>query len=192
MNSVKYVNKLNSLTLTLAIIKPDVVAHPRRCQAIKQVMLDNKFYFVRSQEKQLLRSEAEIFYAIHKEKFFFNRLAGFMSSGPLSAHILARHDAIAHWRHLMGPTKTFRAKHDAPDSLRARFGLTDTRNATHGSDSPETAKIEMEFFFPDFNVDDWYRDQEPSFRSGNVKYCDEKNEHYIIKDVIDDKEFPDS
>ena len=50
----------------------------------------------------------------------------------------------------------------------------------------------MEFFFPDFNVDDWYRDQEPSFRSGNVKYCDEKNEHYIIKDVIDDKEFPDS
>ncbi len=106
MNSVKHVRNLE---LTLAIIKPDVVAHPRRCQEIKQVILENKFYFVRSQEKRLLRSEAERFYAIHKGRFFFNRLVGFMSSGPLSVHILARHDAIAHWRHLMGPTKTFRS-----------------------------------------------------------------------------------
>lgn len=54
-------------------------------------------------------------------------------SGPMRAYILAREDAIHHWRELMGPTKVFRARHTAPTTIRAQFGLTDTRNTTHGS-----------------------------------------------------------
>lgn len=54
-------------------------------------------------------------------------------SGPMRAYVLAREDAIRHWRELMGPTKVFRARHTSPNSIRAQFGLTDTRNTTHGS-----------------------------------------------------------
>lgn len=54
-------------------------------------------------------------------------------SGPMRAYVLAREDAIRHWRDLMGPTKVFRARHTSPASIRAQFGLTDTRNTTHGS-----------------------------------------------------------
>lgn len=54
-------------------------------------------------------------------------------SGPMRAYILAREDAIRHWRELMGPTKVFRARHTSPTTIRAQFGLTDTRNTTHGS-----------------------------------------------------------
>ncbi|XP_038057366.1 nucleoside diphosphate kinase 6-like [Patiria miniata] len=180
-------NLLQKLQLTLAIIKPDVVAHPHRLKEVKQLILNNNFYFVRSQERRLQRKIVEQFYAEHKGRFFFNRLVGFMSSGPISVHILAREDAIAKWREAMGPTKTFRAKHEVPDSIRARFGLTDTRNATHGSDSAETARKEMTFFFPDFDIDDWYQNQEPSFRTGQVTFCERRTLHYVAKMEIENR-----
>lgn len=167
------------LELTLAVIKPDVVAHPHKLQDIKDIILRNNFLFVRSKIVRWNRNDAELFYQEHKGRFFYNRLVGFMSSGPMSVHILAREAAISHWRELMGPTKTLSAKHVAPTSLRARFGLTDTRNATHGSDSRETAAKEIAFFFPEFCVHDWYEKDEPTFRTGPVLYKPEENLHVI-------------
>ena len=78
-----------------------------------------------------------------------------MSSGPLWALILAKPDAIAAWRRLMGPTKVYRGVYTEPESLRALFGLTDTRNGLHGSDSPESAVREIGFFFPEFDAAEW-------------------------------------
>ncbi|XP_033110331.1 nucleoside diphosphate kinase 6-like [Anneissia japonica] len=165
------------LELTLAVIKPDIVAHPHRHYAIKDIILSNNFYFIRSKVLKWNRDRAQEFYREHKGKFFYNRLVEFMSSGPMSAHILAREGAIAHWRKLMGPTKTFQARHKMTDSIRGTYGLTDTRNATHGSDSPESARKEIAFFYPDFNVDHWYKRQEHLYRTQNVVYCKETGLH---------------
>ncbi|OWF44398.1 Nucleoside diphosphate kinase 6 [Mizuhopecten yessoensis] len=100
-----------------------------------------------------------------------------MASGGISAHILARDDGIREWRKLMGPTKVFQTVHSEPGSIRGQFGLTDTRNSTHGSDSDESARKEMQFFFPEFNVDEWYKKKEPYFRNGNVYFCEETGIH---------------
>lgn len=78
-------------------------------------------------------NEASQFYHDHKDKFFFNRLVTFMSSGPCYIHILARENAIEFWRTMMGPTKVFKTIFTHPESIRGVHGLTDTRNATHGS-----------------------------------------------------------
>ncbi|XP_072045089.1 nucleoside diphosphate kinase 6-like [Amphiura filiformis] len=167
------------LQLTLAIIKPDVVAHPHRLEEVKEEIVENEFYFIQSKIVKWSKSDAEKFYGEHKGRFFYNRLVGFMSMGPMSVHVLARQNAIKHWRNLMGPTKTFRAKHEAPGSLRARYGLTDTRNATHGSDSDENAKKEIGLFFPDFDVGSWYASEEELFRTGKVTFCSQSGVHVI-------------
>lgn len=77
--------------------------------------------------------KAHEFYDEHKGKFFFNRLVTFMTSGPSILHILARENAIQTWRAMMGPTKVFKTVHSHPDTIRGLYGLSDTRNATHGS-----------------------------------------------------------
>ena len=106
---------------------------------------------------------------LHEGKFFHQRLVEHMTSGPCQPLILAKVNAIQDWRSLMGPTKVFQARYNCvkilpenndapshirfsqPSSLRGQFGLTDTRNCCHGSDSEETAKREMSFFFPTFD-----------------------------------------
>lgn len=168
---------MGRLQLTLALIKPDVAAQPHLVTAVRNIILKNNFYMVRTQEVRLKRADAERFYVEHKERFFYNRLVSYMSCGPLWAHVLAHPDAIARWRHLQGPTKVFKAIHEHPDSIRGMFGLTDTRNSTHGSDSDESAKREMTFFFPEFDVDRWYEREEPLFRAGNVVMNPERMEH---------------
>ncbi|XP_071501054.1 nucleoside diphosphate kinase 6-like [Diadema antillarum] len=112
-------------------------------------------------------------------RFFYNRLVGFMMCGPMCAQILAGDNVITRWRELMGPTKTFRAKHIQPDTIRGQHGLTDTRNATHGSDSPETASREIGFFFPEFSIQRWYEREEPLYRDESVPvmYCKELHLH---------------
>ncbi|XP_061493962.1 nucleoside diphosphate kinase 6 isoform X7 [Rhineura floridana] len=85
-------------------------------------------------------------------------------SGPMRAYILAHEEAISLWRSLMGPTKVFHAQHTDPESIRGAFGLTDTRNTVHGSDSAASASREIAFFFPDFSEEDWYRNEEPQLR----------------------------
>lgn len=159
-----------ALQLTLAVIKPDAVAHPLISEALHQIILDNNFVIVRCKDLVWKRQDSERFYAEHSERFFYQRLVEFMSSGPMRAYVLAREDAIRHWRDLMGPTKVFRARYTSPACIRARFGLTDTRNTTHGSDSPESAQREINFFFPDFSVEQWMEKEEPLFRSGQIRY----------------------
>uniref|UniRef100_A0A8D2M7R6 Nucleoside diphosphate kinase n=1 Tax=Zonotrichia albicollis TaxID=44394 RepID=A0A8D2M7R6_ZONAL len=68
----------------------------------------------------------------------------------------------------MGPTKVFRARHSDPDSIRGAYGLTDTRNTTHGSDSPASASREIAFFFPEFDEQRWYEQEEPRLRRGQL------------------------
>ena len=136
--------------LTLAILKPDLVANPTDLATVKSLILDADFRVVRERRLRLTDGDAHRFYAEHHDKFFFNRLVTYMTSGDIEACVLAKPDAIAAWRRLMGPTKVLRAIYEQPTSLRGRFGLTDTRNATHGSDSVENARKEITFFFPDF------------------------------------------
>ncbi|XP_013874923.1 nucleoside diphosphate kinase 6 [Austrofundulus limnaeus] len=168
------------LQLTLAVIKPDAVAHPLILQELHKAILDNKFMIVRCKDLVWRRSDSERFYAEHSGRFFYQRLVEFMSSGPMRAYILAREDAIHHWREQMGPTKVFRARYTSPASLRGQFGLTDTRNTTHGSDSPESARREISFFFPDFHVEEWLEREEPLFRSGQIRYDPQKHIHTLL------------
>ncbi|XP_031549202.1 nucleoside diphosphate kinase 6-like [Actinia tenebrosa] len=137
--------------LTLALLKPDIMLHPVRVKTVKDIIIDTGFNVVQSRVLCWTRKEAEKFYAEHEGRFFYNRLVGFMSSGPMTAMILSRQDAISRWRELMGPTHSYRARDIAPISIRALYGISDTRNVTHGSDSDESAMNEIKFFFPDFD-----------------------------------------
>ncbi|XP_071394097.1 nucleoside diphosphate kinase 6 isoform X2 [Centroberyx affinis] len=170
---------VKALQLTLAVIKPDAVAHPVMLEALHQRILDNNFVIVRSKDLVWRRQDSERFYAEHAGRFFYQRLVEFMSSGPMRAYILAREDAIHHWRELMGPTKVFRARYTSPATIRAQYGLTDTRNTTHGSDSAESAHREINFFFPEFSVEEWMEKEEPSFRIGEIQYDQKKQIHTL-------------
>ncbi|PNF28065.1 Nucleoside diphosphate kinase 6 [Cryptotermes secundus] len=105
---------------------------------IRETILSSGFYVVQRKSTIMTEEVAAEFYAEHRNKFFYNRLVTLMRSGPSEVHILARQNAIKVWRSLMGPTKVYHAQFTAPESIRGRFGLTDTRNATHGSDWEKT------------------------------------------------------
>lgn len=132
---------------TLAMIKPDAVA-AGCAQTIMDRIEANGFKILRRRYYRLYPAQAERFYGEHKGKAFFHGLMEFMTSGPIWALELEGVDAIKAWRTLMGPTNTFTATQEAPDSLRAHFGTDGTRNATHGSDSVDSALHEIEFHFP--------------------------------------------
>ncbi|XP_048190502.1 nucleoside diphosphate kinase 6 isoform X1 [Perognathus longimembris pacificus] len=155
-----------ALQLTLALIKPDAVAHPLILEAVHEQILSNKFLIVRMKELLWKKEDCQRFYQEHEGRFFYQRLVEFMASGPIRAYILAHKDAIQLWRTLMGPTRVFRAHHIAPDSIRGSFGLTDTRNTTHGSDSEASASREIAAFFPEFSEARWYEKEEPRLRLG--------------------------
>ena len=95
---------------------------------------------------QLSRQQAEGFYAVHKERPFFNDLVEFMISGPVVVQVLEGENAIAKNRELMGATNPQEA---AAGTIRADFAIKVEENAVHGSDAPETAKVEIEYFFPE-------------------------------------------
>ncbi|KAG5317793.1 NDK6 kinase, partial [Pseudoatta argentina] len=166
----------NYLQLTLAILKPHVVKSPFVLQfalifqKIRDLIIDNSFKIVRSRRMTISREEAELFYKEHRDKFFYNRLLTFICSGPSDIYILARHDAIAKWRQLMGPTKVYQAQYNAQDTIRGMFGLSDTRNATHGSDSTESAKREIMIFFKNFNINKWYNSEEIFYNLGRLHF----------------------
>jgi nucleoside-diphosphate kinase len=128
---------------TLAIIKPDAVAS-RQAGAILQRIETGGFALRGMRLVRLTRAEAEGFYAVHRDRPFFDSLTAFMSSGPAIVLTLEADDAIRRWRDLMGATDPDKA---APGSLRREFGTSIERNATHGSDAPETAATEVGYFF---------------------------------------------
>ncbi|PSN58146.1 Nucleoside diphosphate kinase 6 [Blattella germanica] len=115
----------------------------------------------------------------HSLQEMCEKIVLFSFSGPSEVYILARQDAIKLWRELMGPTKVYQAQFTAPDTIRGSFGLSDTRNATHGSDSPESAKREIEIFFPKFDIDKWFNEEEKHFVEGNVTLCPKEFIHRI-------------
>lgn len=124
---------MSHLELTLAILKPHVLSNPIAHNYIKKLILDSNFKIVQSKVHKLCLSEVESFYAEHKKKFFYNRLITFMTSGKSHICVLAKENAIQDWRKLMGPTKVYKTQFTDPNSLRGLFGLSDTRNVTHGS-----------------------------------------------------------
>lgn len=133
---------------TLSIIKPDAVAK----NVIGQIYTrfeSNGLKNVASNMKWLSRQEAEAFYAVHKERPFFKDLVDFMVSGPVQVQVLEGENAIMKNRELMGATDPKKA---AKGTIRADFAQSIDANAVHGSDSPETAAVEIAFFFPQMNV----------------------------------------
>ena len=128
---------------TFAIIKPDAVE--RRLVGKILARIEEAGFTVRAMRlHHLTKKEAEGFYAVHRERPFFGGLTDFMSSGPCVLMALEAPDAIAKWRKLMGATDPGKA--DA-GTLRKEFGSSIERNATHGSDAPETAAFELGYFF---------------------------------------------
>lgn len=128
---------------TLAIIKPDAVERGAVGAIIQRIENDG----LRIQEMRLLRlskADAARFYAVHRGKPFFDSLTNFMSSGPIVALALEAPDVIRRWRRMMGATDPARA---GRGTLRREFGWSVEANATHGSDAPETAAFELDYFF---------------------------------------------
>ncbi len=130
---------------TISIIKPDAVA--------KNVIGDiyNRFEkaglrIVAARMLHLSREQAGEFYAVHKARPFYKDLIDFMTSGPVMVQVLEGEDAIAKNRDLMGATNP---KDAAPGTIRADHAQTVDENAVHGSDGPDTAAVEIAFFFPD-------------------------------------------
>jgi len=128
---------------TLAIIKPDAVKK-RVIGKIIQRIEDEGFEILAMKMLHLTKEEARQFYYVHKDKPFYESLTDFMSSGRVVVLLLERENAIKHWREVMGTTDPAQAK---PGTLRRLFGFSVERNAVHGSDGPETAEYEMQFFF---------------------------------------------
>jgi len=129
---------------TLAIIKPDAVKKKIVGRIIQRIE-DEGFKIVEMKLLRLTKKQAEDFYLVHKNKPFYNSLTDFMSSGEIVVMVLERENAISHWREVMGATDPALAK---PGTIRHSFGFSIERNAVHGSDSPETAEWEINFFFP--------------------------------------------
>lgn len=128
---------------TLAIIKPD--AFERRLAGRLIQRIEGEGFTIRAMRRvQLSKAQAEGFYAVHRARPFFASLTEFMSSGPVVVLVLEAPDAIRKWRTLMGATDP--AKADA-GTLRKEFAESIERNATHGSDAPETAAYEIAYFF---------------------------------------------
>jgi nucleoside-diphosphate kinase len=128
---------------TLAIIKPDAVKKNVIGKIVTRIE-EEGFKIAAMRLMHLSPDEAKAFYAVHKAKPFFQGLAEFMSSGPIVVFKLERDEAIARWRETMGATDPAKA---APGTLRHSYGFDIERNAVHGSDAPETAEWELNFFF---------------------------------------------
>jgi nucleoside-diphosphate kinase len=125
------------------MIKPDAVAKGH-AGAILAMVEKSGFRIVAMKKTRITVPQAQAFYAVHKEKPFYNDLVKFMTEGPVVVMVLEKAAAIAHWRALMGATDPAKA---AEGTIRKLYGQNIERNAVHGSDAPETAAVEIPFFF---------------------------------------------
>jgi nucleoside-diphosphate kinase len=131
------------LERTFAIIKPDAVAK-KATGAILQKIEESGLEIVAMKRLQLSEQLAQGFYAVHRERPFYGDLVKFMTSGPVVVLVLQAENAIQRWRDLMGPTNST----EAPEgTVRGDFGTDIEHNASHGSDAPETARVEIAYFF---------------------------------------------
>ena len=128
---------------TLSIIKPDAV-EKNAAGAILKAIQDKGLRIVALKMVRLTEQQAQGFYAVHKARPFFADLVKFMTSGPVVVSALEGENAVARWRELMGPTDSTKAPQG---TIRGEFGANVERNAVHGSDAAETARVEIAYFF---------------------------------------------
>jgi len=133
---------------TLAIIKPDATARNITGKIISRI--EEEDFTIRAMKRlRLTKGDAERFYAVHRERPFFNDLVSYMTSGPVMVQVLQGEDAIAKNREIMGATNPANA---APGTIRADFAASIEENVVHGSDGPGTARTEIAFFFADDEI----------------------------------------
>ena len=136
---------MSNIEQTLSIIKPDAVERNLENE-IKEMFKNNGFSILKEKKIQIEKSEAEKFYKVHETKPFFNDLCSYLASGPIVVMILEKDGAVLANRDLMGSTNPKEAKEG---TIRNKYGISIDKNSVHGSDSPENAKIEIDFFFKD-------------------------------------------
>lgn len=132
-----------ALERTFGIIKPDAVAAGAIGGAI-DIIEKSHLKVIGLRYLTMSQKQAEGFYAVHKARPFFNDLVKFMTSGPCVVMALEGENAVAKYREIMGSTDSKKA---APGTIRAKYGTDIEKNAVHGSDSPDNAKIELAYFF---------------------------------------------
>jgi len=128
---------------TLAIIKPDAVGRGLTGEILSRIHAA-KFHIIAIKTRRLTRKEAEGFYAVHRERPFFEELTTFMSTSKVVVIVLEAENAIAKWRDVMGATDPAKA---APGTIRKELGASIQYNCTHGSDATDTAALEISYFF---------------------------------------------
>ena len=133
---------------TFAIIKPDAVAAGKAGSILADIQAAG-FTIKAMRMTRLSKPQAEGFYAVHKERPFFGGLIEFMTEGPVVLLALEAEDAIKKWRDTMGGTNPEKA---TEGTIRKKYGTNIERNATHGSDAPETAAFELAYFFTGFEL----------------------------------------
>ena len=138
---------MSNLEQTLSIIKPDAVER-NLDNEIKEMFKTKGFTILKEKKIQIEKSEAEKFYKVHETKPFYNDLCAYLSSGPIVVMILEKENAITGNRELMGATDPAKA---SEGTIRKKYGVSIDKNSVHGSDSPENAKVEINFFFKDWS-----------------------------------------
>jgi len=131
------------LERTLSIVKPDAVAAGATGDILSRFEKAG-LTIVALKKMRLTEAQARGFYAVHKDRPFYNDLVKFMTEGPIVVSVLEGENAIAKNRELMGPTDSTQAE---PGTVRGDYGTDIERNAVHGSDAPETARVEVAYFF---------------------------------------------
>ena len=134
---------MSNIEQTLSIIKPDAVERNLENE-IKTIFKNNGFKILKEKKLKLEKTDAEQFYKVHETKPFYSDLCGYLSSGPIIVMILEKENAIKSNRDLMGATDPAKAD---DGTIRKLFGKSIDKNSVHGSDSPENARIEIDFFF---------------------------------------------
>ncbi len=137
-----------SVENTLSIIKPDAVKRDLTGKIIA-MFEENQLRIVAQKKIWLSKAQAGSFYAVHKDRPFFDDLCEFMSSGPIVVQVLRGTNAIEKNREIMGATNPEQAE---AGTIRKEFALSMTENSAHGSDSPETAREEISFFFSGLEI----------------------------------------
>ena len=134
---------MSNIEQTLSIIKPDAVERNLQDQ-IKQEFINKGFEIIKEKKIHISKEDAEKFYKVHNSKPFYNDLCDYLSSGPIVVMTLQRENAVMENRKLMGATNPVDAEEG---TLRKMYGISIDKKSVHGSDSPENAKIELDFFF---------------------------------------------
>lgn len=143
MPTSQYYQNFFKKEFTLMIIKPDAVKAGYSAAILRRV--EEEGFTIRAIKKvKLTKEQAERFYAVHRERPFFEELTHFMASGPIIAAVIERDNAVSHWREVIGATDPKEAKEN---TIRKLYAKSKGENAVHGSDSQENAFIETAFFF---------------------------------------------